>query len=66
MVRNVVYEGTAMSPLYEVQWGSREKQAWSSRGANYTSLENAIAEARLRESKGYDTQIVQHRKEGSK
>lgn len=66
MTDSVVYEGTAKSPLYEVQWGSREKQAWSSRGANYASLEPAKKEAERWEKKGYDTQIVQRRKEVSK
>lgn len=66
MSKTVVYEGTAKSPRYEVQWGDRDKQHWSSRGARHISLEAAKAEADKWEREGHDTQIIQLRKEGAK
>lgn len=63
MSSHVVYEGSAKSPLYEVQWGNREKQAWASRGAHYSSLDDAKKEAARWEMNGHDTRIVQLRKE---
>lgn len=66
MSKAIVYEGHAKATRYQLQTGSHSRQAWSSMGGSFTSLDEAKKAASHYEAKGYDTRISVAGKEVSR